>query len=552
MGNWSISPTDFVDFNSDTGKATFRDGSDGNTYIVKYTSESCSASAMFTVGSEPTPPTPPGPTPPGPTPTDCDEYIKAFETAVGHTFSPNETTYNYLCKLYAEAEQQFDGGTEEGLPVLYKEENFPNVYNYYGDKGTEENAFATLVGWLFALQLAELKPKNRVAIFKTGYELGGYTRESDVFGYKFKSDPNVARLVASGIYVAMRGNMSPNISTMRTEVGGSKYSDTIDYYRNLSLESESAIQNYVINENGFFTDLREFMPSAPGPYAPGYTSRPSYIIPDEKEEFSNTKVDRAIHEYIVQNYNLNSTDITKKKMAVQAIADKETCNNHLFGDNKTVEDGSETYTFHPVFGVDTIGVRLNTTGNLPNLINAMIDTGSDYRKILLSPYVNPKQYGRLRPGCSWTQELKKNSDIDDRRNELCNKEIEDKDGCSIPNSYKTYDSNGNFVGYTFVQGHTKSDYCEAQKASLPANSYPSGHSSGMWCGALTLIELMPNKADLIMKSANQYAVNRTIARWHWTSDTINGRVLGSAGNSIAHAASDYDDRLNQAKGDVPN
>ena len=87
---------------------------------------------------------------------------------------------------------------------------------------------------------------------------------------------------------------------------------------------------------------------------------------------------------------------------------------------------------------------------------------------------------------------------------------------------------------------------------MPANSYPSGHSSGMWCGALTLIELMPNKADLIMKSANQYAVNRTIARWHWTSDTINGRVLGSAGNSIAHAASDYDDRLNQAKGDVPN
>ncbi|MBO6252327.1 MAG: hypothetical protein J6O49_01555, partial [Bacteroidaceae bacterium] len=321
----------------------------------------------------------------GPTPTDCDGYIKAFETAIGHTFSPNENTYNYLCKLYAEAEQQFDGGTEEGLPILYKEENFPNVYNYYGENGSEENAFDTLIGWLFALQLAELKPKNRVAIFKTGYELGGYTNKSNVFGYKFKTDPNVARLVASGIYVAMRGKMSPNISTMRTEVGGSKYSETLDYYRQLSLESESAIQNYVINKNGFYTDLREFMPTAPGPYAPGYKSRPSNIIPDEKEEeYGNTKVDMAIHEYIVENYNLNSSDSSKKQMAVQAIADKEACNAHLFGDNKT----AGTYTFHPVFGTDTIGVRLNDTGNLPNLINAMVDVGSDYRKILLSPYVN--------------------------------------------------------------------------------------------------------------------------------------------------------------------
>lgn len=546
MGNWSISPTDFVEFNSDTGKATFLDGSDGNTYIVKYTSESCSASVMFTVGSEPTPPTPPGPTPP--TPTDCDDYIKAFETAVGHTFNPNENTYNYLCKLYAEAKEQFDGGTEEDLPKLYKEENFPNVYNYYGEDGTEEKAFDTLIGWLFALQLAELKPSNRVAIFKTGYELGGYTNKSNVFGYKFKTDPNVARLVASGIYAAMRGKMSPNISTMRTEVGGSKYSETLDYYRQLSLESESAIQNYVINKNGFYTDLREFMPTAPGPYAPGYTSRPSNIIPDEKEEeYKNTKIDKNIHEYIVETYNLNSSDSNIKQMTVQAIADKEACNEHLFGDNKTVG----TYTFHPVFGTDTIGVRLNDTGNLPNLINAMVDVGSDYRKILLSPYVNPKQYGRLRPGCSWEQEAKKNSETDDRRNELCDKGIEDGDGCVSSNQYKTYNANGDFVGYTYIQGNTKSDYCEAQKNSLPANSYPSGHSSGIWSGALTLIELMPNKADKIMKAANQFAINRTIARWHWTSDTIMGRVLGSAGNAIAHSVKDYDNRLNQAKGDVP-
>lgn len=50
-----------------------------------------------------------------------------------------------------------------------------------------------------------------------------------------------------------------------------------------------------------------------------------------------------------------------------------------------------------------------------------------------------------------------------------------------------------------------------------------------------------------MSAANAFAVNRTVARYHWTSDTINGRVLGSATNAVSHAASDYDDLLNNAR-----
>jgi hypothetical protein len=63
---------------------------------------------------------------------------------------------------------------------------------------------------------------------------------------------------------------------------------------------------------------------------------------------------------------------------------------------------------------------------------------------------------------------------------------------------------------------------------------------------MVLMEMFPNKADKILKAANQYAVNRTIARYHWTSDTINGRVLGSATNAICHAASDYEELLNKS------
>ena len=58
---------------------------------------------------------------------------------------------------------------------------------------------------------------------------------------------------------------------------------------------------------------------------------------------------------------------------------------------------------------------------------------------------------------------------------------------------------------------------------------------------------MPQLADKIMAAANNFAINRTIARYHWTSDTINGRVLGGATHAVCHATSDYDTMLNKAK-----
>ena len=83
-----------------------------------------------------------------------------------------------------------------------------------------------------------------------------------------------------------------------------------------------------------------------------------------------------------------------------------------------------------------------------------------------------------------------------------------------------------------------------------ANSYPSGHSSGIWGGAMVLMELMPERADKIMAAANMFAVNRTIARYHWNSDTVNGRVLGSTTNAVSHASIDYDELLNKAKKEI--
>ena len=169
---------------------------------------------------------------------------------------------------------------------------------------------------------------------------------------------------------------------------------------------------------------------------------------------------------------------------------------------------------------------------------------SSARGILQSANVNPKQYGRLRPGCSWSQEALKNSHADDRRNVLVEVEIEDNDGCKeTPNTYGHYDKEGYWV-YTQTE---RDQYAESQKNALYANSYPSGHSAGIMGVALLLIELFPKMADVILRAANQYAVNRTIARYHWTSDTINGRVLGIWQFAVAHAAIDYDATLKRIR-----
>jgi hypothetical protein len=318
---------------------------------------------------------------------------------------------------------------------------------------------------------------------------------------------------------------------MRAEIGGSKYTDSLETLSNSSRDA--------VGKGDFFSDFRKFLPTAPGPYAPGYTTRPDDTFPNEKKESNkNLSVDAAIHEMVVQTYNMNSVEYSAS--SVQAIADEECCKYHLFGDDKVIGD----YKFHPVFGSDTIGERINPDSYVGNFAERMIHTSSSSRGIMQTKTTSPIEYGRLRPGCSWTQEAKKNSKTDDRRNVLCEIEIEDNDGCKTSkNAVGYYDADGIWV-YTQAE---EDKYCETKKNSLYANSYPSGHSSGIWGGAMMLVELFPDKADKIMKEANQFAINRTIVRWHWTSDTINGRVLGGATHAVCHAASDYDTMLNKAK-----
>jgi hypothetical protein len=262
---------------------------------------------------------------------------------------------------------------------------------------------------------------------------------------------------------------------------------------------------------------------------------------DENDEYLNTKMDRAIHEFIIETFNLSATDPAIHQRVVQAIADKEQSVNHLFGSNKKVGE----YEFHPVFGKDTIGKKLKTDGGVANLAWSIQAIATYFRLILQNKVDSPAYYGRLRPGCDWTEEKKKNSSTDDRRNILVDITIEDNDG-EKESSFGYYNSDGIWV-HTQVE---RDKFAEEQKNHLGANSYPSGHSSGIWCVAMMLAEIMPDKVDLIMREASEFAVNRTVTRFHWTSDTIFGRVLGSVANAMCHATTDYATLLKIAKKEV--
>jgi hypothetical protein len=333
----------------------------------------------------------------------------------------------------------------------------------------------------------------------------------------------------------MRTLKKPDINAMREELGGTTYNMTL----------EEILDHYArveVGDNDFYIDFRKFMNSAPGPYAPGYKDRSGInpTFPDQKASNGCLQVDMDLYNKIIVNNNLD------EQTAVQATADEEADNHHVFGTDKRNVAGK--YNFNAVFGETTLGEVLDPDSSLANFFSLVLSVGSSSRGVLQhsNSSLGHYEYGRLRPGCSEQREAQRKSYTDDRYNVLACFDIEDNDGAKetyydgsgVKKPY--YDENGN---WTNAKIQSKEDYENQSKDLLWANSYPSGHSSGMWCGALALMEIIPEKADLIMRAANSFAVNRTVARYHWNSDTIQGRVLGSATNAICHATSDYDDKV---------
>ena len=469
-----------------------------------------------------------------------DEVLnKSFKGIVN--VQKDSRTYKHLFQLSEEAMTQASGRSKAGLPLLYQEKNFPHVYNYYTDTQVEkERVYKTMIGWICAMQLSELCPTKRNALYKAGYEAGGYTMNTNFYGYQFLGDPNVARLVASAVYAAMHPSNKLVVDTMRTEVGGSVYDVNLaELYKRES-------RNHV-TDDAFFVDLRKFMASAPGPIAPPFADRSGINppIPDEKASNGCPKVDMAIYDYVVENHNL------PEQRAVQATADEDGDIKHVFGPDKTNVGGQ--YSFHAVFGQQTIGKVISTDGKIASLVLLVQKSGNSGRGVLQhdTKSLGHYEYGRLRPGCTESQQGRRKSFDDDRLNVLTCFTIEDNDG-----HWACYDVGDEEVPYLSDEGkwtgpevQSEEDYENMVKDKMYANSYPSGHSAGIWSAAMTMMEIYPQKADLIMRAANDFALSRVVSRFHWNSDIIQGRVVGSVMNPVCHAAPDYYELLEAAKGE---
>lgn len=236
----------------------------------------------------------------------------------------------------------------------------------------------TMAGWLMAMQLAELCPKKKTSIYTIGYSVGGYTYNDNIYGYQFRSDPNVARLVASGIYACLRSpdKLNPNISKYRGEVSGTTYSETLQ-------EIYDRTHGVDVGTNDLYVDLRKFMNCAPGPYDPAYSYLTGDLptFPDTKASNKCLQLDMDIYNYVIQNFNLSDTsDPVKWQRTVQAIADKDAEPQHTFGYDQT--GVCEKYDFHAVFGEETIGKYISPSGKIASFFMINLYVGSTARKIL--------------------------------------------------------------------------------------------------------------------------------------------------------------------------
>lgn len=384
--------------------------------------------------------------------------------------------------------------------VFYKKENFPTLY-YYGNRSDRKLAWKAMSGWVAALILAQLCPKKRNKIFAAGYNYGG-GKDVALFGWEFESDPIIARLVGAAVWSCKQPSKNV-LDEMRKEVGGSVLDYTV---------KEIADGSFTDLQDKVFIDFTKFLPTAPGPYLSAYKERSKVGgIPfpnDQKESDYNLSVDKEVYEHVVYNYNLD--DSRNHQDTVQAIADKDGSAYHLFDGNRRTEH----YTFHPVFGESTIGRYISVETDMAKRCTDAFTIGVMARKpLMLGDY-----YGRRRPGQTEIDGQSKDGDF----GVLYNLEIDNADG-----NPTSYNQDGEL------------SYAADQKNSVYANSYPSGHSSGIMACANIMMEWMPDEADKILRAANEFANSRIKCRYHNLSDTLIGRLVGTAITSVIRACKDY-------------
>lgn len=390
----------------------------------------------------------------------------------------------YLHAIYQEAATQFRSTS------LHAPENFPTVVYYYGD-ATYQYAFDKMVAWTFAMVLTELVPGKRNELYRAAFDFREPGKDVPLFGWTFETDPTIARLMGSVIYAYTRN--PSRIEALREIIGARK----IHYNKDVS---------------ELYCDLSYF-PPAPGPYLKAYEKRAAGYPPGLEYGDHQYMADVETERTVSDHYCLDAVEFAFRQATVQAVADKDPHNEHLFGHTRYANDPKYgQMVFDPVFGEVSIGVEIPIDGAISRLAETVGSPSSNNRNSLLS-----REYGRRRPGQGETDP---SMEAVPKERALVNYSIEENDG----HSTGFYNKDGDYVD---GQGHHIGDFELYYQGQLYANSYPSGHSAYIWGITLALIAAMKDITPKLMRAGGHFSTSRIITRYHHLSDTLIGREIGS-------------------------
>ena len=87
-----------------------------------------------------------------------------------------------------------------------------------------------------------------------------------------------------------------------------------------------------------------------------------------------------------------------------------------------------------------------------------------------------------------------------------------------------------------------------QAAALRSkDAFPSGHASLGWAWGLILAELVPDRADAILRRGYEFGQSRVVCGVHWQSDVDAGRLVGAAVVALLHGNEEFMTALRAAR-----
>lgn len=506
-----------------------------------------------------------------------DDFNAVLYAKGNNQISEDMETYSYLKEMYDTAVKEWNTNAHG----FFSEETYPEVYDYRGDNDQYEKDFLSLnamTSWLMAMCLTELVPTSgevyntQTTLFRVAFNIGGGV-EIPLYGnYTVKGDPMIARLAAGCVYALVRGTKGFDyIESLREELGGSAIpaSSWEDLgYKNTMLTDELGRRGYQMEYLGYLVNTQIFLYNAPGPRISGTTVcdlATPYDDGQPEELFNfdtgNYNMDESVNTTMVDSWNMmaqtplsewNSYSDEKKSRLINAAATVTCTYNYMFGAPKPVTlvlengelpvvDGYPRYTFEQTDNSslviegpfsDLAGIYRYDIDGQENTQEMFLKTVLDIADNCRFPTQDPN-YGRCRPGCRPTREGGELNPLHgSAENEIYNISIAAMVADTEEQKQKALNEDG--------------------WAADSPRSYVSGHSAQIITMALMLGQMAPDKMLNYMRRAYEYSVNRSIARFHWNSDCIVGRLFGTMVLPILNAMEGLHDGYEATKDKVIN